>query len=47
LKSVEKYSGATNNVRILLPEYTGSAIDSILCIKSNPNKVNGVVGPGM
>jgi len=44
---VEKYSGATNNVRILLPGYTGSAINSILYIKLTTNKVNGVVGPGM
>jgi len=44
---VEKYLVATNNVRILLPEYTGSAINSILCIKLSPNKVNVVVGPGM
>jgi len=44
---VEKYSGATNKVRILLPGDTGSAINSILCIKLSPNKANGVVGPGM
>jgi len=44
---VEKYSEATNNVRILLPGYIGSAINSILCIKLTPNKVNGVVGAGM
>jgi len=44
---VEKYSGATNNVRILLPGYTGSAINYILCINLISNNVNGVVGPGM
>jgi len=44
---VEKYSGATNNVRILLQGYTGSAIISILYIKLTPNKVNGIAGPGM
>jgi len=41
-----KYSGATN-VRILLPGYTGWAINSILCVKLTPNEVNGVVSPGM
>jgi len=44
---VEKYSGATNNVRMLLPGYTGTAIKFISYIKSTPKEVNNVTGPGM
>jgi len=44
---VEKYSGATKNVRMLLPGYTGTGIKFISYIQSTSYEVNGVTGPGM